>query len=293
MTKRIRTTIVALVGALGLLVAPIALAAPAAAAMVSNVLFFSNDDWTDPDQEDATQIAGLVAAGATVTTFDGGDGSAAAWAAQIAGKQVVVFPEFDSGIVGSDVLSVEALDVIADFVSAGGVLFLPSEYSDGIITDLTGVDFSTGWVNSGGSGPWPYSGEENPAFPESLGYSDGTYPVGVGTWGPDQFDASFPLYYDGEADEFVVAGFPVGEGVIYVFAYDWYPGVEGDDEANRAEWNIVMGLLLPFIEVPDPVQPQLAATGSSVDAGVLIAGALLLLVAGVAIIATPRRKASA
>lgn len=293
MTKRIRAAIVALVGIVGLLFAPIALAAPAAAAMVSNVLFFSNDDWTDPDEEDATQIAALVAAGATVTTFDGGDGSAAAWAAQIAGKQVVVFPEMDSGIVGSAVLSAEALDVIADFVSAGGVLFLPSENAEEIISELTGVDFTTGWVNVETPGPWPYAGPENPAFPESLSYSDGTYPIGVGTWGPEQFGASFPVYYEEETEEAAVAGFPVGDGVIYAFAYDWYPGMSDSDVTNRAQWNIVMGLLLPFVEVADPPKPELAATGSSVDQSILGAGAVLLLIGAAAIIATSRRKASA
>lgn len=293
MTSRIRTAALAVVTALGLVAAPIALAAPAAAAPLTNILFFSNDIYTDVAEEDATQIAALEAVTGVVTVFDGGDGSAEAWTTALAGQDALVIPE-SAEIYNTPVLSVAAADVIGAFLAAGGVALFPTEFQADLLSYLTGVDYATGWVTSDGSGdPWAYSGSD-PAFPAELGYSDGTYSVDVSAWGPDQFDNSFPVYYNGDADFFAVAGFPVGDGVIYTLAYDWYPGDEGDDAANREVWNVVQGLLLGLVApAPAPAPaPELAATGSSVDTNVFLAGAAMLLLAGAALVVT-RRKARA
>lgn len=297
MTKRIRTAAVAIAGALGLLVAPIALAAPAAAAPLTNVLFFSNEDYTEPGPygEDETQIAALEALGRVVTVFDGGDGSATAWTAALAGQQALVIPE-SSEIFDTPVLSVAAADVIADFVAGGAVLLLPTEYQADLLSHITGVDYASVWItNEGSNSPWPRAFADE-SFPEQLAYSNGTYPVNVSLWDEEHYAAAFPVYYDFETGDLAVGGFPVGTGVIYTLAYDWYPGEDGDDVANRAVWNVVMGLLLDAEPAPGPVpvpQPELAATGSSVDTSIYIAGAAMLLLAGAAIIATSRRKASA
>ncbi|MGX5680948.1 LPXTG cell wall anchor domain-containing protein [Schumannella luteola] len=295
MTKRIRTAAVAIVGALGLLVAPIALAAPAAAVIpATNVLFFSNGDYTDPAQEDATQIAAIEAFGITVTTFDGGDGSDVAWDAALTGMDALVIPESDV-LLNSPVMSSAAAAVIGGFVNDGGLLFLPTENQEELISLITGVDFTSVWNTTSSSGPWPFAGPPEEGYPTELGYSNGTYTVDVSGWGPDQFTASFPVYYNGDTDEAAIIGFPVGDGTIYTLAYDWYPGDEGEDAPNRAVWNEVLGLLLGYETVaPAPAPaPELAATGSSVEPGLYVGGAALLLLAGAAVVIVARRKAAA
>lgn len=294
MTSRLRSASLALAAAAGLLIAPLALASSASAAPVSNVLFFSNDDYTDVDDEDATQIAALQASGATVTTFDGGDGSAAAWTAAIAGKQAVVIPE-SGNILGTAVLSTEAAGVLKAFVSGGGTLLLPTSYQVELLSYLTDVDFTSSWTTlNDGEATWPLA-IDDPAFPAEIGYSDGTYPVDVSEWNEAQFAASFPVYYNGETQEGAVIGFPVGTGVIYTLAYDWYPGEDESDIVNRDLWNTVQGLLLPFVDVaPAPaVVPTLADTGAPLESSVLIAGAALLLMGTVALTVSARRKANA
>lgn len=278
MTSRLRSASLALAAAAGLLIAPLALASSASAAPVSNVLFFSNDDYTDIEEEDLTQIAALQASGATVTAFDGGDGSAAAWTAAIAGKQAVVIPE-SSSIFESAALSAEAADVLKAFVAGGGTLLLPTEYQAPLLSYITDVDYASVWSTGGDSeATWPLA-LDDPAFPAELGYSDGTYPIFTSEWADVHYNASFPVYYNGETEEGAVIGFPVGTGFIYTLAYDWYPGDEETDIANRDLWNIVQGLLLPFVDVAPAPAPQLADTGAPLESSVLVAGAALLLMA--------------
>lgn len=294
-TSRLRTASLGLVAAAGLLVAPLVFATAANAAVVSNVLFFSNEDYTDVTEEDATQIAGLEGQGATVTSFNGGDGSAAAWTAALADKQALVIPESDD-IFDTAVLSIDAAAVIKAFVSGGGVLLLTTSYQAPLLSYITDVDYTSVWDTVGGE-VWPLA-LDDAAFPAELGYSDGTYPVDISLWGEAQFNASFPVYYDDEANTGAVIGFPVGTGNVYTLAYDWYPGFDGDDEANRAVWNTVQGLLIPFIEVADPAVlpaavPVLPETGVASDSPFWAVGAALLLMGAVAVTVTARRKATA
>ncbi|MDO7880959.1 LPXTG cell wall anchor domain-containing protein [Antiquaquibacter soli] len=292
MTQRIRTAAVAIAGALGLLVAPVALAAPAAAAYPAiNVLFFSNGDFTSPTSEDATQIAALEEVGATVTVFNGGDGLPATWTAALAGKDALVIPE-SSPLLNSIVLPVESAEVIADWVSAGGILLLPTVGQENLLSLITGVDFTSVWSTVGGGGPWPFLGGDS-SFPAQLSYSNGTSPINISSWTDVQYEASGPVYFDEDTDELAVGAFPVDAGIIYTLAYDWYPGTEPTDITARADWNIVQGLLLGLpVDAPAPA-PQLAATGSSVEPGLYVGGAALLLLAGAAVVIVARRKAVA
>lgn len=303
MTSRIRTALVAIVGALGLVVAPIALAAPAAAAPLTTVLFFSNDEFTDVDEEDAFWIDSLEASGATVTVFDGGDGSAAAWTAALAGQQVFAFPEHNADLFGVAITE-EAAPVIADWVAAGGLILASADY-DFIITSVaTGIDYTsvTDYFSDHYEG-WALVSDLFPGSPSSLSDTNGTSAYDLVDWTDEQLAAFTPLYtalYTPDAPDavettsFVSGLFTAGAGGVIYLGYDWYP--DESEAALQAEWNAyveaILAAGLPALPAPAPA-PELAATGSSVDSGIYIAGAAMLLLAGAAIFATSRRKASA
>lgn len=95
-----RTFRAAAVGAvIALVVAPFLAATSAVAATGQNVLVFVNSFVSDtfPGQEVDQTITALEADDSTVTTFDGGDGSASAWAAALTGIDVIVFPDAEMG----------------------------------------------------------------------------------------------------------------------------------------------------------------------------------------------------
>lgn len=91
--SRLRLTSLALGASALIVVAPFLTALPAAAATPDrNLLVFSSDYYTDIDQEDVALVDALTTTGATVTTFDGGDGSAEALTAALAGTDVLFLP---------------------------------------------------------------------------------------------------------------------------------------------------------------------------------------------------------
>ncbi|MDO7880958.1 LPXTG cell wall anchor domain-containing protein [Antiquaquibacter soli] len=296
MTQRIRTAAVAIAGALGLLVAPVALAAPAAAAPLTQVLFFSNDAYTDVDEEDAFWIDGLEAAGATVTVFDGGDGSAAAWTAALTGQQVFAFPEHDDDLY-NNAITEEAAYAIADWVKAGGLILASSDYDFVLTSVVTGIDYTeVPDYSADFFGPWPRLTEFFPGAPDALAPADGTTAYNSFFWTPEQLSVYTPLYaVDDPADEdnsWVSGLFRAGAGGVIYLGYDWYPS-PGQGELQAA-WNAyVEAILEAGIPPVAPPAPQLAATGSSVEPGLYVGGAALLLLAGAAVVIVARRKAAA
>jgi hypothetical protein len=284
MTARLRTAALAVAAAAGLLVAPIALAgsASAAPANVSQVLFFSNDTYTDPDDEDATEIAGLQAGGATVTVFDGGDGTGAAWSAALAGKHALVVPE-SSALFGSPILDDAGEDALFAFVNGGGKLVLPTENQEELISFLTGVDYVSVWSFDETGDP-AFLQVENPAFPAQVTFSDGTYPVvGIDAWNPEQLAAVTPLYLSEDGLQLHAGQWTVGAGSIYVLAYDWYPGDDEGDEEGRALWNQLLQAITYVAAA------ELADTGIEASWPVLT-GALALLVLGGAAFGVARTR---
>jgi hypothetical protein len=285
MTARLRTAALAVAAAAGLLVAPIALAGSAVAAEpnTAQVLFFSSDQYTDPDDEDATQIAALQEGGATVTVFDGGDGTGAAWSAALAGKHFLVIPESGS-IFDEPILDDAAEDVLFAFVNGGGHLILPTDYQAPLLSFLTGLDYTSVWATDDAEAPGELAIEE-PGLPAQVLPSDGTYPVvNPQAWTPEMLDAMTPLYVSQDGTELHSAQWTVGAGTITVLAYDWFPGDEPEDIAGRATWNALLQWLTYI-----PAVPQLAATGAEAPAAPAFAAFGLLLLGAVLVVARSRR----
>lgn len=280
--------------AAGLALAPLALAGPASAQIVHRVVFFSNADYTNVGVNDANQISALESSGITVTVFDGGDGSAEAWSAAIEGMQGVVIP-YSGNIYDTPVLSVAAAQVLQNYVSNGGTILLTTELQPELLSYLTGVDFTSVWWTVGSAGDtWPYV-LPDPAFPAELAYTDAINAVDTSNWNDEQLNAVLPVYYSDDTVTAAVLAFGVGSGNIYTVGYDWYPGTEGSDAANRAAWNTVQGLLIPeavesepSLESPAPGK-ELAATGAPVA---FVAGAAaVVLASGIVTIVVSRRRA--
>ena len=286
MKTRIHTVALAVTAA-ALVAAPLAIAAPAAAAPAPNtakVLFFSNDSYSDPDGEDPTQIAALEEGGATVTVFDGGDGTGAAWSAALSGQDFLVIPESES-IFDSPVLDDDAEDVLFAFVDDGGQIILPTLYQPELLSFLTGLDYTAVWSTSHERDPGLLQ-VDNPAFPAEVLYSDSTDVVDdLGTWGPDLLDPLTPLYLAEDGLSLYAGQWTVGAGTITVLAYDWYPGDEPEDIAGRATWN---QLLQAIVYVPGP---QLAATGLEVSPVAFAALGVLVLGSGALLLARRTAKA--
>lgn len=290
MTSRIRAAALALVAALGLIAAPLLVASSASAAVpsIASILVFSNPAWTDQAEEDATIIADLAETGATITTFDGGDGSAAAWTAALAGKHVLVIPESGNVYVpgGTAVISDEAAAVILAFTDAGGRVIISGGYNPDLVSYLTGLDYTSVWSTSGGgSEPWLLQ-VADPALPAELTYSDGTSPLtGYDTWPAELLAGITPLYVDATGVDVAAAMFPVGTGFVAYLAYDWFPDTAPESAASHLVWNVVLQYLA---NVPVP-EPALAETG--VDSSIaLTAGAGFLFLGATALVLMRTRR---
>lgn len=287
MTARLRTAALAVAAAAGLLVAPIALASSAAAAPVpsaAQILFFSSPGYTDPVEEDPTEIAALQETGATVTVFDGGDGSGAAWAAALDGKDALVIPESNQ-IYSTPVFSADAADVLYDFVYNGGRLILPTVNQSQVLSFLTGFDYAAVWATSN-TGSTGILRVDDPALPETVTYSNGTYPVvNPASWSLEMREAMTPLYTSESGLDLHAGQWTLGAGSITVLAYDWFPGTNPEDIAGRALWN---QLLQALTHVPVPA--ELAATGSEAPVAPISAAFGLLLLGAVGILAARARR---
>lgn len=291
MTSRLRAASLALIATVGLISAPLLVAGVATAAVPSTtpILFFSNDLWTDVSDEDATMHAALAETGATITTFDGGDGSGAAWSAALTGNQVLVIPEsdiFNPG--GTAIMSVDAATAVKAFVVAGGRVLLGSGDNSDLLSFITDIDYAAVWSGTGGSS-WDLQ-IIDPTLPATLTPSNGTDPIGgFDTWSPELLAGVVPLYVDAAGTQLAVAQFPVGAGFVGYFAYDWYPGTDPEDISARALWNVVLQALANVPATPAEAEPALAATG--VDSSIaLTAGAGFLLLGATALVLMRTRR---
>ena len=100
MTRSLRS--VAIGAVLAVVATPFLALTAATAAPGDDVLVFSNPNVVDTspaavEGELRNVVAALEDIGFAVTEFDGGDGSAAAWTAALAGIESVVFPESERG----------------------------------------------------------------------------------------------------------------------------------------------------------------------------------------------------
>ena len=289
MTSRIRTAALALVATIALVSAPLLVTSSASAATAdTHVLMFSNSAYgdTNPGQEDERTLAALQGSGATVSTFDGGDGSDTAWSAALAGINVLVFPEgtnYTPG--GTSVITDAAMAVIKAWVVAGGVMIGTGGYDHlAVLNFLTGLDYSSVWGdnNSPGGLGWVLQ-TADPDLPATL--FDVSYTGGqevFDTWTPDLLAPLTPLYVSPDGTSLGVGTWAVGSGSFSYLAWDWFNG--GGE--TMADWDLVLQSLVPTVAAA----PALAATGSTVSAPLLGAAAFVLL-AGAALMFVARRRA--
>lgn len=227
--------------AAALSIASTALVAVPSHATVS-IVMFSNASYTDTTEEDLDMAAALEDLG-TVTTFDGGDGSAADWTAALTGATALVIPEAGEGddLFGSAALSEEAADVIAEFVADGNPVIMTGAYTTTALIDhVQGV--SRTWEDDEVDDMWNLniSSEE---LPETL--PNANYAGGISNWQEwslEDREGVTPVYIDAARSNVAVAAFAHGEGYAFYYGYDWYP--DSDDVASgaREAWNEALRL---------------------------------------------------
>jgi hypothetical protein len=285
---------------------------PAAVGEVDAVVF-NNGSVVDLTNEYLNLSADLGTFGlASITPFDGGDGSAATWTAALTGAELLVLPEqefanfYDAG--GKPWVSDAGLAVIKTWVEAGNFLLLAGSQSyidEGdsgdeyfgqapLFSALTCLAITNDEL---------YTFDEDDEFtpavaltgaPDPLPWRDGTYAFVSDVWSAPLTSIATPIY-TGETtigggqvlNTVGAATFGIGNGAVIYLAYDWF-------EDTSDEWYNVLQLAVSgaFPYAPQPVCGQLAATGAEVPAAPIAAGAGILLLAGVlALVAVRRRTA--
>jgi LPXTG-motif cell wall-anchored protein len=189
------------------------------------VTVFSRDGFTDRREEDWDITTVLLTMASSITVTDGGDATAATWEAALAGADVLVLPEGGNwGAGGSGAISDPALEVIRTWTEAGGTIIGTGSYTHGaIVSELTGIDYSSRLRNNDAEGPWDLR-IVDPELPTSVPNGDWTGGmVGFSTWTDAERAPVTPVYYNPTTDNLAVAAFSIGSGFYLYFAYDWYP----------------------------------------------------------------------
>lgn len=262
------------------------------------IVVFSNGAFTDPFEEDWDIATVLLPTASEMRVTDGGDGSAGVWSSLLTGADVLVLPEGGNWTVGgSSAVSDAALEVIRTWVSAGRLILGTGSYTHGeIVSELTGVDFTSEFGNNGMNGPWQRVSTDA-SLPAEL--PNGNYTGGLGDfslYSAEQKAIITPIYQSLANDSLGVAAFAIGTGAYLYNAYDWYPDEGELEDGTRDAWNGALVLGAGGDLTPTPVVPEedaeLAATGVELSEGVLLGGAALAL-AGVLALLVSRRRAQA
>ncbi|MDG2497429.1 MAG: hypothetical protein P8M68_04520 [Aquiluna sp.] len=205
-----------------------------------NVLIFSNDPFTDTDQEDTDIRNALIPIASQVTTFDGGDGSESAWSSALTGIDVLIFPEVDWTTYwdssDTSVLTAASKAYIKSWVSAGKLIIGTGSYSHRTaISDLTDIDFSG--LSDDRVSEWglQISNSALPATVPSANYAGGIADYSLLT--DEQKGVMQLVYYNEGADNAGVVNFKVGTGYYIYNAYDWYPDSSDVASGAKAAWN--------------------------------------------------------
>jgi LPXTG-motif cell wall-anchored protein len=252
-----RQAFAAVVAALALVIAPaVAGVASATAESSAQILMFSKGGYTDPYEEDLDMATALESIG-TVTVFDGGDSSVAAWTAALVGKDAVVFPEgtvygltdcvestWDPEAEGGGgdwvdgdpepcPMSTEAAAYVKTWISAGRTALGTGAYDHQSFIDyLTGQEYS--WDDDEVDAGWNLQVEADgaPDVLPNMNYSGGiaTY----GEWSTEEKASVTAIYLDESGENLGVGSFPVGRGSFMYYAYDWYPD-DDDRESGKAQ----------------------------------------------------------
>ncbi len=259
------------------------------------IVVFSNGSFTDPFEEDWDITTVLLPTASEIRVTDGGDGSAGVWTTLLTGADVLVLPEggnWEPG--GTSAISDAALEVIRTWVSAGRLILGTGSYTHGdIVSELTGVDFTSEFGNNTGNGPWQRvsSDVSLPAEVPNANYAGGLSDYSMFSVG--QKALITPVYQSLANDSLGIASFRIGTGAYLYQAYDWFPDSEELDNGVRDVWNGAL-VLAAGGDLTDPVvpDPELAATGTDLSSTITL-GAGALLLAGIAVLVMARRRAQA
>lgn len=285
--------------AAGLVLAPFTAAAAHAADPIDAVLF-SLENYTDHYQEDLEVLDVLERTADTVTLFDGGDFSAAAWEAALAGAEVLVLSEPDRARY-DHLLRPEAVGVIIDWVESGGIVVITAlSYQEALIADLTGLELSPG---ADERDPFPRLGAV--PGPDQVRWADDVLGYALDSLTPEQAAAIVTLY--GSENVGVVGTIARGAGKVTLLAYDWFPREADIASGAHQEWDEVLAQAVldwhvesvgddlstladdPAAVAADATSVELAATGA--DETALLIAAALLLTLGVGVVAVARAVA--
>ncbi len=238
----------ALLTGLALTMTPV-IATPANAVGDYQFMMFSKSGITDPNvgQEDLTMKTALEEIG-TVTVFDGGDGSAAAWTAAIAGKDALVFPE-GNVYAQTSAMSAEAATVVKNWISAGGRALGTGSYTHKNFIDyLTGItrtwadrSLCTWEINCD-----PFDNYDlmiaSATLPATI--SSGNYTGAISNWSDwttEQKAGATEIYGNVAEGDAAIVQFAVGSGSFTYYAFDWYP--DGTETLTvLPEWNAALRL---------------------------------------------------
>ena len=285
-------TAAAFAALIGLVAGPFLSAIVAAGPVaVSTVAVFSNDTYTDVEEEDTNLIDDLEAGGHTVVLIE--ELTAEAFTAGLDGAQVLAIPEVDSGEILADA-SAELLDVIASFVDGGGrILFFGSSDPTGLMNELFGYELeylgefcvpeAAGDTSTAAVGDCVLTAEaadtEMADGPADLAYVDDSTSVA-----PASLPDGSTVFYEGVAgavpgsagtagvvlDLVASASMPYGDGAVLFFGWDWFPDAEGGDSvaagvAEEAEWATVLdlGVSQPEVSASSPAAGTLDLTMDS------------------------------
>jgi hypothetical protein len=274
-----------LVGALAL-VGAVLMPTAAQAAPGDDVLVFSNGAVVDTvddavGEAEYVQISdAITAAGFSVTGFDGGDGQAATWTTALAGTDVFVLPEQEIGDFYDpdnppSWLSPAALDVLIDWIQAGGTMLVSGTCEQGqgstgyLLSQAVEVDYSgvlggynpaTGdCIEAGESTRWIDDG----SLPAVLDYADGDYGMLLADFSDAQL-APLTVWYSSDAcgEMLTVGEFAAGSGRIAFEAWDYY----NDTSADQSSWNDVLASLIDGNSAASSWEPPAASAPAPVTA---------------------------
>lgn len=248
MSNRVRARMSALVAGLSLLSLSAMFGvlgpAPTAFALDPNgpvVLEFSKDPCTDSLEEDADIKTALEVISASVTLFNGGDGSLTAWTTALTGVDVLVIPEGQFfGCAGA--VSADAQGYIKTWVESGKTVLGTGAYEHlDFVNYMSGISFSDVWSDNGlddeNLNPWSrqVASSTLPATVPNANYAGGL--ENYSTYSLAQKAFITPIYYSAGEDNLAIAQFNFGSGFFLYYAYDWYP--DGDEATNgvRAAWD--------------------------------------------------------
>lgn len=262
------------------------------------VVVFSNENNTDPAEEDADIAATLEEIASSVSIFDGGDGTAAAWTTALSNADVLVFPEgsnFNTAAIDN-----AAAAFIKGWIEAGKIVVGTGSYDHAaFINYMTGLDYSSEFANEDGvSGVWDLQ-LENTDLP--LTVPDGNKTGGLldfSLWSEAKKAFVTSVYYNEGEDNLGVGYFTFGSGYYIYNAYDWYP--DEDDIANgtRDAWDATLqfaasGQISPPVGETTSPEPTLASTGvDSTSTTGLVFVSFMLVALGSALAGFRRIKVS-